>query len=399
MIEEESMLEKRYLLDYVMEDLEEKMVFIGGPRQVGKTTLARDIVGKRFSTITYLNWDFGEDRKKILELRFSPDSELVIFDEIHKYKPWKNFVKGLYDKKKDEFKIVVTGSAKLNIFRKGGDSLMGRDFYFRLHPFSPGELLDAKREFQVMKNLEIPSAAKAQTEFFNTLFKFGGFPEPLFKEDERFLRRWQHMRVERIIREDITGFESVSDLSSLQVLVDNLPDKVASLLSVNSLTEDLSVSHKTLKRWLDILENVYYHFRIYPFTRSPLRSLKKMPKVYLWDWSQIEDKKGARFENMIACHLLKFCHFLTDTEGYKATLYYLRDVEGREVDFIVTISEKPWFAVEVKTSAKTISSHLKYFMNRMDIPFLFQVVLQDDVDFMSDRIRVISAPRFLGALV
>jgi predicted AAA+ superfamily ATPase len=138
------MIENRYLLNYTVEDLEEKMVFISGPRQVGKTTLARDIIGQKFSTITYLNWDFGEDRKKILDLRFSPDSKLIIFDEIHKYKQWKNFLKGLYDKRRDEFKILVTGSAKLNIFRKGGDSLMGRDFYYRLHPFSLSELLKTR---------------------------------------------------------------------------------------------------------------------------------------------------------------------------------------------------------------------------------------------------------------
>jgi predicted AAA+ superfamily ATPase len=393
------MIENRYLLNYAVEDLEEKMVFISGPRQVGKTTLARDIIGQKFSTITYLNWDFGEDRKKILDLRFSPDSKLIIFDEIHKYKQWKNFLKGLYDKRRDEFKILVTGSAKLNIFRKGGDSLMGRDFYYRLHPFSLSELLKTRQEFPVMKDLEIPPFIKAQEEFFAILFKFGGFPEPLFKQNERSLRRWHHMRMERITRDDIKDIETVSDISELQVLVDNLPGKVASLLSVNSLTEDFSVTHKTMKRWLDILENIYYHFRIYPFIKSPLKSLKKMPKMYLWDWSQIENNTGAKLENMIACHLLKFCHYLIDTQGYKASLYYLRDMESREVDFLVTISEKPWFAVEVKTSSKTVSRHLRYFMERMDIPFSFQLVMEPGVDFMSDKIRVISASRFLSALI
>lgn len=395
------MLEKRYLFDYVLDDLEEKMVFIGGPRQVGKTTLARDIIGDTFSNITYLNWDFSDDRKKILNLLFSPDSQLIILDEIHKYRNWKNFLKGVYDKKKDEFKVLVTGSARLNIFRKGGDSLMGRNFYYRLHPFSLGELSGTrvKKDFKVMEMLEIPPPGKNQVDFLNTLFKFGGFPEPLLKQNERTLRRWHHMRLERITKEDILGVENISDLSKLQILVDHLPDKVASLLSVNSLTEDLSVSHKTLGRWLNILENIYYHFRIYPYTGSSLRSLKKMPKMYLWDWSQIENNEGAKLENMIACHLLKFCDFLTDTDGYKMKLYYLRDIERREVDFLITVSEKPWFAVEVKRSSKSISSHLKYFMNRMEIPYLFQVVMDEDVDFMAHGIRVISASRFLAALV
>ncbi|MGD2091914.1 MAG: AAA family ATPase [Candidatus Aminicenantes bacterium] len=274
------MLEKRYLFDYVLDDLDEKMVFIGGPRQVGKTTLARDIIGDTFSNITYLNWDFSEDRKKILNLLFSPDSQLIILDEIHKYRNWKNFLKGVYDKKKDEFKVLVTGSARLNIFRKGGDSLMGRNFYYRLHPFSLGELSGTrvKKDFKVMEKLEIPPQEKTRVGLLNTLFKFGGFPEPLLKQDERTLRRWHHMRLERITKEDILGVENISDLSKLQILVDHLPDKVASLLSVNSLTEDLSVSHKTLVRWLNILENTYYHFRIYPYTGSSLRSLKKCPR-------------------------------------------------------------------------------------------------------------------------
>lgn len=207
------------------------------------------------------------------------------------------------------------------------------------------------------------------------------------------------MRLERITREDIRDTTNISDLSILQVLVDNLPGKVASLLSINSLTGDLSVSHKTLQNWLNILEDLYYHFRIYPFVRSPVKSLKKMAKIYLWDWSQVEDNIGAKFENLVASHLLKFCHFLSDTEGYKAKIYYLRDNEGREIDFIITIGEKPWFAVEVKVSSRKVSKHLKYFSNRMEIPFLFQVVLDEDIDFMSDNIRVISASRFLAGLV
>ena len=250
-----------------------------------------------------------------------------------------------------------------------------------------------------MKELEIPPTAKSGIEFFNLLLKFGGFPEPLLKQNERTLRRWHHMRLERITREDINDLETISELSSLQVLADNLPGKVASLLSVNSLTEDLSVSHKTIQRWLEILENFYYHFRVYPFSRSPVKSLKKMPKLFLWDWSQIEDNIGAKLENIVASHLLKFCHFLTDTEGYNTKVYFLRDREGREIDFIITVGEKPWFAVEVKRSGKNVSKHLKYFSDRMDIPFLFQVVMEEDVDFMSDEIRVISASRFLNALV
>lgn len=393
------MLKQRYLTNEVLKDLEEKMVFIGGPRQVGKTTLAKDIIGKKFDKITYLNWDFVEDRKKTVKFRFVPDTQLIIFDEIHKYKQWKNYLKGLYDKRKGEFKLLVTGSARLNIYRKGGDSLLGRNYYYRLHPFSLAELQNLKNNFQTSGKIEIPEINRSQADFFDILYRFGGFPEPLIKQNDRYLRRWHHMRVERITDEDIRDIETIRDLSAIQILVDNLQDKVSSLLSINSLTEDLSVTHKTVKRWLDILENFYYHFRIYPYTKSKVKSLKKMAKIYLWDWSQIENNEGAKFENMIASHLLKFCHFLIDTEGLRASLYYLRDIEKREVDFLVAINEKPWFLVEVKRSSKSISKHLKYFKEQMEIPLLFQVVMENGVDFMENGIRVISASQFLSAFV
>lgn len=393
------MLKQRYLTNKVLSDLEEKMVFIGGPRQVGKTTLAKDIIGEKFDKITYLNWDFVEDRKKTLKFRFVPDTQLIIFDEIHKYKQWKNYLKGLYDKRKGEFKLLVTGSARLNIYRKGGDSLLGRNYYYRLHPFSLAELQNLKNSFQPSGNIEIPEINSSQADFFDILYRFGGFPEPLIKQNDRDLRRWHHMRVERITDEDIRDIETIRDLSAIQILVDNLQDKVSSLLSINSLTEDLSVTHKTVRRWLDILENFYYHFRIYPYTKTKVKSLKKMAKIYLWDWSQIENNEGAKFENMIASHLLKFCHFLIDTEGLRASLYYLRDIEKREVDFLVAINEKPWFLVEVKRSSKSISKNLKYFKKKMEIPLLFQVVMENGVDFMENGIRVISASQFLSAFV
>lgn len=180
------------------------------------------------------------------------------------------------------------------------------------------------------------------------------------------------MRVERITDEDIRDIETIRDLSAIQILVDNLQDKVSSLLSINSLTEDLSVTHKTVKRWLDILENFYYHFRIYPYTKSKVKSLKKMAKIYLWDWSQIENNEGAKFENMIASHLLKFCHFLIDTEGLRASLYYLRDIEKREVDFLVAINEKPWFLVEVKRSSKVFLNTLNILKNKWRFLFCFK---------------------------
>ncbi|HLA49887.1 MAG TPA: DUF4143 domain-containing protein, partial [Thermodesulfovibrionia bacterium] len=174
---------------------------------------------------------------------------------------------------------------------------------------------------------------------------------------------------------------------------------VGSLLSLNSLREDLSVAHKTVAHWMDILERFYYHFRIYPFHHKKIRSLKKEPKLYLWDWSDVPDERGARLENIVASHLLKMCHFLNDVEGYKTDLHFLRDAEAREVDFLVTESDKPWFAVEVKSNSKEVSKSLPYFGDRLNIPFLYQVVSEKDVDVRKDKVRIISLDKFMVSLV
>jgi hypothetical protein len=191
--------------------------------------------------------------------------------------------------------------------------------------------------------------------------------------------------------------ENLRDLSALQVLVDLLPEKAGGIFSLNSLREDLLVTHKTIAHWVDILERFYYHFRIYPFQYSKIKSLRKEPKLYLWDWSQVSSE-GQRFENMIASHLLKFCDFLRNTEGYKATVFYLRDLDQREVDFLVAVEGKIWFCVEAKLSKDRISPALKYFTNKMKIPFSYQVVKQEGIDNIEDNIRTISASTFLTGL-
>lgn len=391
------MLKKRYLHSHLASDLKEKMVFIGGPRQVGKTTLAQFIGKNNYQRPVYLNWDFREDRKKILDEKFESEADLIIFDEIHKYKNWRNYLKGEFDKNKDRFDILVTGSARLDLYRRGGDSLLGRYHYLRLHPFSEREIMNIDPNIEIFKELKFAVHNYAH-EIFDQLFQFGGFPEPFIKKDLKTLRRFHNERLDRIVREDIRDIENVRDLSSLQVLVEILPGRVGSLFSANSLKEDLGVTHKTISLWLDVLERFYYHFRIYPFTSTTIRSLRKEPKVYLWDWSQI-DNEAARFENMVASHLLKTIHFLYDTEGYKAELHFLRDREGREVDFLVSVNKKPWMAVEVKLSNKEISKNLKYFSERLKIPFIYQVIKEKGVDFTVNGIRAISADKFLSGLV
>lgn len=393
------MIKKRYLEKPVVQDLKDKMVFMAGPRQVGKTTLALSIGKKVYpGKYAYLNWDNRDDRKIILNSTFRADKDLIIFDEIHKYKNWKNYLKGEYDKYKDRFKMLITGSARLDIYKRGGDSLLGRYYYYRLHPFSLNEMLEKSGKAKAFQSLEFADSKKEHRNKLDILLKFGGFPEPLIKQNERTLRRWHNQRVDRIIKEDIRDIENLRDLSALQILVEILPEKIGSLLSLNSLREDLNVTHKTISLWVDILERFYYHFRIYPFANKKIKSLRKEPKIYLWDWSELSGE-AEKFENMIASHLLKFCHFLVDSQGIKANLYYIRDIEKREVDFLVTVDGKPWFCVEAKTSFKRIPVSLIYFKERLKIPFTYEVVKEENIDFLKDNIRVISASKFLTAFI
>jgi len=387
---------ERYLTDDILDDLNEKMVLVGGARQVGKTTLALKIISKRFSENSYYNWDFPPDRKKLLSFEFPGDDALLIFDEVHKYRKWKRLIKGIYDSYKTKYKIIVTGSARLNVYRKGGDSLQGRYHYYTLHPFSLAELYGIKNKVIPLTGLSFHQGN--YNDGVEQLFKFGGFPEILFKQSERSLRRWHNEKLERLFREDIRDVENLRDIGSVKLLGDMLPSKVASPLSINSIREDLEVSHRAITKWLDVLEQFYYHFRIYPYHSKATRSLRKGPKLFLVDWSEVEDE-GLRFENMIASHLLKFVHYLNESEGYKIKLNYLRNVDKKEVDFLVSADGIPWFAAEVKLNDTQPSQNLFYYKERLKIPHLFQVVMKKDIDFMKDNVRIISAGKFLNGLI
>ncbi len=390
------MLNQRYLTPYIIEDLKERMVFVGGPRQVGKTTLAQVFVSPYFQEVGYYNWDSRKDRGKIKNSDWPGQADLLILDEIHKYPGWKSFVKGEYDTLKEKYAFLVTGSTRLDIYRKGGDSLLGRYHYYRLHPFTLSEAAGNKILPEVMKPISVPSAG--EEDIFDSLDRFGGFPQPFLKQNPRTLRRWHNEKNARLFREDIRDTEQVRDLASMQMLGDMLPERAGSRLSINSLREDLEVSHRAVSNWLNILESFYYCFRVYPYAGKNYRSLKKDAKLYLWDWSEIKDE-GKRFENCVASHLLKLVHFLQDYEGYQAKLYYLRSVEKKEVDFLLTIDEKPWFAVEVKLGAMAISPHLRYFIEKLHIPFAYQVVKKPGVHRLIKGVHLVSADRFLGGLV
>ncbi|HPI41563.1 MAG TPA: AAA family ATPase [Pseudobdellovibrionaceae bacterium] len=344
----------RYLKTYIEKDLSKKMVFLGGPRQVGKTTLAREFTTSKKQ---YFNWDSLEDREILKSHKINPELGFIVLDEIHKYTRWRMLVKGLYDKYSDVLSILVTGSARLDHFRKGGDSLFGRYHYYRLHPLTLPEI---DRNY---------SADQLQH-----LLKFRGFPEPFNEGTELFYRRWKRERISRVVYQDLRDLDTVKDLSKIELLVDSLPSRVGSLLSIKSLNEDLEVSPNTVSRWIEVLEAIYYCYRILPMGAPKIRAIKKANKLYLWDWAEVESG-GARFENMVASHLLKYCHFLEDTEGHKMELRYLRDIDGREIDFVVIKNKKAIFAVECKTGDKNISSHIQYFKDRVNIPAFYQVHL------------------------
>ncbi len=343
----------RYISQLIKDDLSDKMVFVGGPRQVGKTTLAKNI---EISNKTYLNYDSLVDKKIILRGELYPNySGLIILDEIHKYRLWRNLVKGEFDKHFPSINFLITGSARLDYFRKGGDSLVGRYHYYRLHPLSLVELDETLSQSSLQD-----------------LMKFGGFPEPCLKGDSRFLKRWQLERMDRVIQQDVRDLALVKEISNLSLLAEILPSKVGSLLSVKSIAEDLMISPHTVNNYLDLFENLYISYRISPYGSDRVKAVKKAPKIFLWDWSLIEEV-GHKFENMVASHLLKYCHFHTDFAGEKMELRFIRDVDGKEVDFIVLKNKKPLFIVECKTGSKQLSPHLSYFQTKYNIPKAYQV--------------------------
>lgn len=391
-------MKNRYLIPCILDDLfDKKMVFIGGPRQVGKTTLGNNLIANFFKKTNYYNWDNRNDRKIILSSSWESDTELIIFDEIHKYKKWKSFMKGEFDKHKNEFNFLITGSARLDIYKKGGDSLQGRYHHYRLHPFSVAELLNLKSNLIPFEELEISS--NSPQEILNDLEHYGGFPEPFTKHNERTIRRWHNEKIDRMFKEDIQDIEMIRDLASMKILSDILPSKVGSLLSTNSMREDLDVSFRAVSHWLNILESFYYHFRIYPYTSIGIKGLKKEPKLYLWDWSEIKDE-SKRFENLIASHLYKMVHYLYDYEGYKTNLHFLRDLNKNEVDFLITVDNKPWFAVEIKSNDTIPSKNFTLFKDKYKIPFCYQVIRKSGIDILSNKnIRIISADKFLASLI
>ncbi|MBN1960106.1 MAG: ATP-binding protein [Deltaproteobacteria bacterium] len=372
----------RYILPAIRDDLKHKMVFVGGPRQIGKTTMALHLLGANSNKLpnTYLNWDIAAHRQAILRNEL-PQGKILVFDEIHKFARWRSLMKGFYDQYSSTRSALVTGSARLDHYRKGGDSLIGRYHYYRLHPYSLREL-----------------STKPTATDLEQLLVFGGFPEPLASNSQRSWRRWQRERMARVVYDDLRDLEKVAELSFIELLIEALPTRIGSPLSLQAIREELQVSHDSIRRWLQILENLYVCFRIAPFGAPRIRAVKKEQKLYFWDWSQAPSG-GPRFENFIAAQLLKYCHYIEDSEGYSMELRFLRDTDGREVDFVVVQDKAPLFAVECKTGERGVSKAARYFRERTKIPRFYQVHLgkRDFGDEYSD-VRVIPVWRWINEL-
>lgn len=382
----------RSLLHIIQNDLVKKYALLSGPRQVGKTHLAEALLKRTGGH--YYNWDDAEDREKILRKSFLND-KIVVLDELHKYERWKGFLKGIYDKYHSQLSVLVTGSARLDVYQKGGDSLLGRYYHFHLHPLSVGELVHPN-------SVPEPPASWTQmgegshTELLERLLQFGGFPEPYFAANTQEHRRWSLARREILVREDIRDLSNIQNLSLVEHLLLLLPDRVGSILSVNALKEDLRVAYNTVVLWLKVLERLYITYTLAPYTKSLARSIHKERKLYLWDWSQISDK-GSRFENLVAGHLFKAVQYWRDLGHGDFALHFLRDRDRREVDFCITCDRKPVVVIEAKLSDTRASESLLYFADRLRVPAI-QLVSETGICHQSGPAWVVSADRWLAQL-
>jgi len=366
----------------------EKMLLLPGPRQVGKTTLSQMALDAWLDKGLYLNWDIAGHRKWILsgedllsEWRRPAKRPMVVFDDLHKMRGFKSWLTGYYDEFRDEVSIWVTGSGRLDLYQKGSDSLLGRYFLYRMHPFSVGELNGLNYESEIPDpdlSWKIFTSGDLQNESIDPLIRFGGFPEPFIKQNKAFHTRWIRSRRELITHEDVRDLTRIEDVDRLEHLVRLLNPRVASPLSLNSLTEDLSVAFETVKRWIHTLERLYYIYGVPPYSHRLQRAIKREQKYYFWDWSEVHDE-AARFENFIMSHLLKTCHAWTDFGLGEYRLWYVRDREKREVDALITQDNKPWLMVEIKLNDLNLSKSLQRFSKLLNCQKVVQVVKPDGV--------------------
>ena len=333
----------------ILQDLKKKMVLLSGPRQVGKSWLARQAM-KGFSAPLYLNWDNPQDRAIIDNQGWPGKTDLLVFDEIHKRNDWKNYLKGVWDTRSEHQSILVTGSARLETFRQSGDSLAGRFYHHRLFPVTPAEAAQAGERRPLEHHL-----------------RQGGFPEPFLAANEKEANRWRRQYLDGLIREDILTFENIHQLKAMNLLVELLRQRVASPLSYQSLAEDLALSPNTVRHYIEILEALYIVFRVFPHHRSIARSLLQQPKLYFFDTGLVKGE-GQSLENLVALSLYRQSCLEEESDGIPHALRYLRTKEGREVDFVLTKDDEPVLMVEVKAQDRDLAPGLKYFGDRYAIP-------------------------------
>lgn len=362
----------------LVKDLEEKIVLLSGPRQAGKTFLARQLP----LSSDYLNFDSMKDRKAIITGQWDRSKELVVFDELHKMKKWKSWIKGIYDTEGVRPRLLVTGSARLETYRKAGDSLAGRFFSFRLHPFTVKEV----------------SNQMDSQEALTRILRFGGFPEPFIKNDDEFTKRWRRTHLDLILREDLLDLEKVRDIKSMELLVEMLRERVGSTINYASLAADLQISDHTVKHWLQILESLYVIFPVRPFTKNIARSILKDSKYYFFDTGAVEGDEGARIENAVASALLRELNFHEDMTGSKVALHFIRDKEKREIDFLTLVDGKVRHLIEVKAADGVFSKNLFRFKNQFPASQALQVVHNLDRKKSTPELQMISAHEFLAHL-
>ena len=354
---------------------EHQMLFLSGPRQVGKTTLCRGL------SPVYLNWDVSRDRATILAGEEAVASKagatvaraekpVVVLDELHRFSGWKRFLKGLFDGWEDKIRIVVTGSARLDVYKRGGDSLMGRYFPHRMHPLSVGELLRPVRPDAV-----VSSPSRLDDGACSALRTLGGFPEPFARGEAAFLARWRRLRFEQLVREDVRRETAVRELDQIEALARILAARSGEQLVWSSLGAEVQASEATARAWTAVLQSFFFGFLVKPWSRNVASAIRKTPKWYLRDWSGVADA-GKRAETMLACHLLKAVHMWTDLGFGEFDLHYVRTRYGKEVDFLVSRDGEPWFLAECKNSETALSASLGKLQAETGARHAFQVVFE-----------------------
>lgn len=370
---------KRVQKEAILKDLEKKIVLLVGPRQAGKTWLAKDIA-KEFRNSVYLNYDQVLDRDIMHAQSWLPTTDLLILDELHKMKDWKNYLKGVYDTRPSAMRILVTGSARLDIYDQLGDSLAGRYFRHRLLPLSLAELAQEGQDLDIEK-----------------LIQRGGFPEPYLAENVIEVDRWRMQYITSVLSTDVFEVDQIHNIKAMQLVFNLLRNRVGSPISYQSLSEDVAVSPMTIKKYIQILEALFIVFRVTPYSKNIARSLLKEPKIYFFDTGLVQGDDGAKLENLVAVSLLKHAYAKTDYFAQDYALHYLRTKDGLEVDFALAIQEKIESIIEVKVADRSIAKPLIHFHETYDYPAV-QVVKILRHETQQKGIQLLSAQKYLADL-